>query len=243
MNKTLPLTRNDVTYNSETGEVTLTREKFDQLMGFLRDTLQELENEQDSKRVAEFDARRANAAEKIYEVLLEDMEIGSQAITKWVEEHPISELAQRSGIPYATCHRIVNSGLPKKTVRLKDYAALLKVTSPAASARCSIAPVAVRRVVVGAGAGKAPLAAAAALARSGVKIISAGSAGEVMQAVKETHPDMIIIDGSSSQFNATEVGNIFRCAAKSPVFVVGEMTKQSIAESAGKIMNFAEEVL
>jgi hypothetical protein len=129
VNSTLPITKKDIHYSSETGEVTLKREKFDELMVFLRKTLQELENTRDEKILADFEARRASASENLAKVILNDLEAGSNAISKYLIKHSKTELAKKAGIPYATCHRILETGLASKNVRLRDYANLVRAAA------------------------------------------------------------------------------------------------------------------
>ncbi|HEV2964256.1 MAG TPA: hypothetical protein VG649_20685, partial [Candidatus Angelobacter sp.] len=57
------------------------------------------------------------------------VQAGSETITAWVKAHSILELSQRSGIPYTTCHRIVNDRLQRSSVALRDFFALMQVVA------------------------------------------------------------------------------------------------------------------
>jgi hypothetical protein len=252
MNTTLPITKKDIQYSSENNEVTLKREKFDELMGFLRDALVELETARDEQHLAQFEARRFAAAESISSVILDDLEAGTNAISKWASEHSIQELSQKTGIPYATCHRIVMTGLPKKNVRLKDYAKLVKAVSTqgevamkALKVKYSIFRGDVSQAispceVVVVGKNKLSAKAFGKFNKLGVKMCSVTSGKEAVKAVKQVNAGMVILDGSSMpKLTVNEVESLFNSADKSPVFVVGNITTKSIVESAEKIAAFA----
>lgn len=122
----MPISKEDLHYNPETQEISVKRERFDRLMDFVRNLLDELEATQDAKAVADYHARRAKALGRICEVIVEDIEAGSKAISKWLEDHSIQELSKRSGVPYATCHRIINRQLATNSLSLSAFSKLLK---------------------------------------------------------------------------------------------------------------------
>src|SRR5271170_2802970 len=102
MNLKLPLEKKDVHYDAVKGEVSLKRDKFDDLMHFVRDLLeeaQELENERDTARSRQ---KRAVATADLYAELLDD---ANKGVERWLENNTIQQLSRETGIPYATCHR------------------------------------------------------------------------------------------------------------------------------------------
>lgn len=115
-----PLQKNDVHYNAETKEVTLGRDKFDALIGFVRELVQRVESTEDARDIAGYRARRS-------EGLLQEFRKGAQSIHEYVEANSLSQLARQSEIPYATCYRIVKTGLPESKVEFGDFLKLIEV--------------------------------------------------------------------------------------------------------------------
>src|SRR5215510_8650161 len=148
---TLPINKNDVRYDPETQEITLKRERFDQLLNFIRQTVEKLEAAEDARDIAEYRAKRAAASQTVFQTILDDLEAGSKKISKWADTHSIKQLSERSGIPYATCHRIVTERLAKQNVHMADFVRLVE----AAESTEAMGPkkLAVDRVLIGASAG------------------------------------------------------------------------------------------
>ncbi len=122
--KEFPIQKSDIQYNPETQEVTLGREKFDHLVKYVRDLVSQVEAAEDSRDVARYRARRA---EGILELLEAGVQSGATAINDWVEQNSVKQLSERSGIPYATCHRIVTTRLDKTTVGLDQFLKMVEV--------------------------------------------------------------------------------------------------------------------
>ena len=127
-----PIGKSDIHYNPQTQEVTLRREKFDGLVSFVRELVADLERLHDQRDIARYQARRAQAAASIFECLVHDVEAGSLAIANWVSTHSIKQLSERTGIPYATCHRIITERLKASTIEVGDLAKLLHATEESA---------------------------------------------------------------------------------------------------------------
>ncbi len=124
LGKEFPIKKSDVHYNPETQEVTMDREKFDRLVKYVADLVGQVETAEDSRDVARYRARRA---EGIVELLAANVQSGAAAITDWVDQNSVKQLSEQSGIPYATCHRIVNARLEKSTVGLGQFLKMVKV--------------------------------------------------------------------------------------------------------------------
>jgi hypothetical protein len=136
MNLKLPFGKKDVHYDSLKGEVSLKREKFDELMQFVRDLLEEaqgLENERDTARSRR---RRAEGAAQLYAELVED---ANRGVEQWLEGNSIQELSRETGIPYATCHRMVRRQLGRAEITMDALGKILRVVAPAGRKKGTLA--------------------------------------------------------------------------------------------------------
>jgi predicted transcriptional regulator len=235
MDKTLPIEKKDIQYNPETQEVTLQREKFDNLMRFVRDVMKELDQVEEERDIAQYQSRRSEAAENVYKTLIDDMELASSAISKWVDSHSIQELAKRSGIPYATCHRIVEGRLKHGSVSMNVFKKLLQATKIGIEEMTTAIPV--RSALVGTVCSSAePVVKNVA----GVEIqyMKAGS-GAFVRAAKEKQHDIVILDISLPQFKLSEVAKVIDAAKDSPVLVVNSVSKATLEQSAQNVLAVA----
>jgi ATP/maltotriose-dependent transcriptional regulator MalT len=108
-----PIDKSDIHYDPASQEVTLQREKFDALVRYTQSLLEELEKSEDQRDLAQFRARKAEATANVLQALTEDVTQGTAAVRDWLASpsHSINELSERTGIPYATCHRVINERL------------------------------------------------------------------------------------------------------------------------------------
>ena len=136
LSENFPIQADDVKYNAATQEVTLAREKFDQLIEFVRELIVQMEKAEDARDIAQYETDRSEETLTRYEAghakgllkgLEQDVQVGSKIIADWVKEHSIVELSQRSGIPYTTCHRMINDRLERSRVELRDFFKLIQV--------------------------------------------------------------------------------------------------------------------
>lgn len=132
MNLKVPFDKTDVQYDAGKGEVSLKREKFDELMLFVRglvEEMQEMENERDTARARQ---KRSTAAADRYTELLEE---ANRNVGHWLKSGSIQELSRLTGIPYATCHRIVSGRLKSAEVTVSNLGKILKAVGPAPAER------------------------------------------------------------------------------------------------------------
>lgn len=213
MDKTLPIQKTDIQYNSEAQEVTLKREKFDALMRYVRDAMKELDEAEEDREIAEYQRRRASASESIFKIIVDDLEFAYKAISGWVEEHSIQELSTRSGVPYATCHRIVETRLKEGNVSMKQLQSLFAAIEP----KERIPERVHKPIVVGTIANPA----------RGTGVIAAKGGRAVVEFVKlesgakpvptlDKHPDVVIVDTSLPAFKGLDVAKIVRSAPDAP---------------------------
>lgn len=128
----LPFDKKDVHYDASKGEVSLKREKFDELIRFVRDLLDQVQEAEDSRDTALSRQRRAEVAADLLTTYSHLTAEAGKCVQVWVEQNTIQELSRRSGIPYATCHRIVRERLQSGEVELGLLGKILKVVQTGA---------------------------------------------------------------------------------------------------------------
>ena len=122
----LPFEKKDVHYDVGKGEVSLKREKFDELIRFVRDLLEEAQEAENGRDTARSRQRRAEAAADLLTTYAHLMVEADNSVRQWLTQNTIQELSRRSGIPYATCHRIVRERLQSGEVNLSMLGRILK---------------------------------------------------------------------------------------------------------------------
>lgn len=123
----LPLSKDDVQYDAAKGEVSLRREKFDQLMRFVQGLMAEAQEAEDARDTARARLRRARVETNIVTAYASVVAEAKQKVRQWLDENTIQELVNRTKIPYATCYRIVHERLPQSKVDLATFGEILKV--------------------------------------------------------------------------------------------------------------------
>lgn len=124
----LPLEKKDIHYDPLRGEVSLKREKFDGMIQFIRDLMEETQRTENARDTAVARRRRADAKARVWSAYADVMEDANQAIRDWVNDNTIQELSRRAQIPYATCHRIIRERLSSGQVDVDTMKKMLKVT-------------------------------------------------------------------------------------------------------------------
>ena len=127
--KQLPLKQNDVTYDSASRRVTLTPQKFDELMAFVQELLEERQMAENARDTARARQRRAETAADVVTAYAEIVEEAAQRVHRWLDENTIQELSRRSRIPYASCHRIVRERLRSGQVEVGTLEKILRVVN------------------------------------------------------------------------------------------------------------------
>ena len=226
MNLKVPFDKSDVHYDTSKGEVSLKREKFDELMRFVRDLLeetQEMENERDTARARQ---KRSAAAADQYAELLQD---ASRNVEQWVKSNSIQELSRRTEIPYATCHRIVNERLSSAQVTVGNLSKILKAIG------CSSAE---HRPVIRLFVGNPAAAWKATLERMkslGIEIMTANNGLDAAEKAEEHSPAQVIVDLSAPNLNLT--GDVFtRLCGNSRLTVLTGTDQKKARELVGDLM-------
>jgi hypothetical protein len=225
MNLKIPFDKSDVHYDASKGEVSLKREKFDELMRFVRDLLEETretENERDTARARQ---KRSAALADQYAELLQD---ASRSVERWLKSNSIQELSRRTEIPYATCHRIVSERLNSAEVTVGNLGKILKAmgSSPAE-----------RRPVIGLFVGNPAASWKATLERmksSGMEIMMANTGLDAAEKAEEYSPDQVIVDLSAPNLNLT--GDMFtRLCGNSRLTVLTGADQKKARELLGEL--------
>ena len=107
----IPFDKKDVHYDSDRREIFLSVEKFDALVKFMQDLVRRAEDAEDAAGVFRNRMRENEASAGVLQSAFEKVR---DQVRDWLaDEHTIQELAERAGIPYATCYRIVKDRLEK----------------------------------------------------------------------------------------------------------------------------------
>lgn len=235
-----PIQKSDVHYDPASQEVTLKREKFDALVKYAQGLLEKLEAAEDSRDLQRYRTRRAERTADVLQGLTEDVLQGTAAVREWLASptHTISELSDRTGIPYATCHRIVNERLGTPNVEVGH----LKKLVAAVSKRPVRVPTDVdeqslqyRRVLLGISAGFVDEGLISFLRTRGSQVATVHAGGEMVKKIGELQPDLILVDVSMPKLgeNVFERLGEFARDAKSTIILTGTTgeTASALVES------------
>jgi hypothetical protein len=126
--KDSPLTKEDIQYDPVKQEVTLKREKFDNLMKLVESLVCEAEASEARRVFASASARQAERETAALQILIDGVQQARVAIQDWLASpgNSIRELSTRANIPYATCHRFVTERLKTSEIGLSHLAKLTK---------------------------------------------------------------------------------------------------------------------
>jgi hypothetical protein len=107
----IPFDKKDIHYDSAKREVSLSVDKFDALVKFMQDLVRRAEEAEEAAGVFRYRMREGEASAGVLQAAFERVR---EQVRDWLSsEHTIHELAERAGIPYATCYRIVKERLEK----------------------------------------------------------------------------------------------------------------------------------
>lgn len=199
-NTKFPLEKSDIHYDPTTEEVSLKRDKFDAFVKYAGGLLEELESAEDAADFADFQARKAEKTSNLLQALLEDVAHGTAAIRRWLDSpnHSIRELSEKTGIPYATCYRIVNERLGTQDVEIGELNKMIAVVLPSTQEMARAVGVGQRQMRVMVGLGKEAVAGslAATLGATGTQVTTVHAGKELGQSVAQVDPDVVMLDAS-----------------------------------------------
>jgi CheY-like chemotaxis protein len=194
---TFPLEKSDIHYDPASDEVSIKRGKFEAFVGHVRGLEERLEAAEDARDVAQYRARKAGKTADVLQALTDDVLKGTAAVRNWLTAgHTLQELSERTKIPYATCHRIVNErfGTPNLEIGYLE-----KMISAVSRDRRPFTVEAesqprFKRVLLGLAKGFAEDALVSSWEMLGSEVSTIHAGLEIAQRVKELHPDLILVD-------------------------------------------------
>ncbi len=121
-----PIEKSDIHWGTE--EVTMERDKFEALIGYLQDVSQRLVEAEDELSFQRYDTRKAEKAADVFLGLSASLSETEEGIQRWLADpkNSIQELSRRTEIPYATCHRIVTERLADARIETGQLKKLAK---------------------------------------------------------------------------------------------------------------------
>lgn len=231
-----PIQKSDVHYDPASQEVTLKREKFDAFVKYTQGLLEKLEGAEDARDLQRYRTRRAERTADVLQALTEDVLRGTAAVREWLASptHTISELSERTGIPYATCHRIVNERLGTPNVEIGHFKKLVAAVS---NDRVRVTTVGVeppspyRRVLLGTSEGFGEEHLVSFLRTEGSEVATVHAGGEVIRKIGELHPDLVLVDVSMPKLGekVLEILRKFAMDTKSTIILTGETAETASA--------------
>jgi CheY-like chemotaxis protein len=191
-----PLEKGDIQYNPTSEEVSIKREKFDAFVKYVQELQDRLETAEDARDVAQYRARKEGKTADVLQALTEDIAESTAAVRSWLGSpgHTLQELSERTGIPYATCHRIINERLGTPNVEIGHLQRMVAAVSKGKFGG-GLHP-RFERVLLGLakGAHEQELVSCWQMHGSQVSTVHAGM--EIADKVNELHPNLILLDVS-----------------------------------------------
>ena len=250
-NKVFPLEKADIQYNPTSEEVSLKREKFDAFVRYVQELQERLEAAEDERDVAQYRARKEGKTADLLQALTEDVFQGTSAVRGWLASgHTLQELSTRTGIPYATCHRIVNERLGTPNVEighLQKMIAAVARRGRAFFAKAEPHP-RFRRVLIGLPKGLQEHDLVSSWETKGIEVSTMHAGLEIAQKLEE-HPNLILVDASMPNLERSGLERLkdFAKEKKSTIILTGELGLANSAllqgsfERKTKIEEFASE--
>lgn len=238
MNQTeFPIEKSDIHWGAE--EVTMKRDKFEALIRYVQDVSQKLVQAEDELSFQRYDTRKAEKAADVFLGLSASLGETKEAVQKWLAnpKHSIQELSRRTGIPYATCHRIITDRLADgriETGQLKKLARAIGETPAAEAIKQSGVERRTREIF-------APILGAR-LAQTFLpensRVFGVNARGNVLRKMKEVQPNVVLVDVASSKLSGETIKALGQFAVKSGITMVfmNVANKKKKAEGIEKVL-------
>jgi len=223
-----PLEKKDIHYDPSTQDVSMKREKFDAFVKYVEELQEKLESTKDAADFERFDARKAKDSSNLLRDLVEYVEEGTVAIREWLSSdgHSISELSRRTGISYATCHRIVTERLEGPSMGVGQLTEMVAAVLPdrKAATPAHHAYGQVRSVLLGLGTKSSEGNLVLTLENTGTKVATARGGKEVARMAEELHPDLIMLEMSMPSANKIDLEALRKFAkdGKKTIILTGD---------------------
>ncbi|HKT46620.1 MAG TPA: helix-turn-helix transcriptional regulator [Candidatus Acidoferrales bacterium] len=215
-----PIEKEDIRWGAK--EVTMERGKFEALLHYLQDVSERLVQAEDELSFQRHDTRKAEKAADVFLGLSASLSETKQAIQKWLDDpkNSIQELSRRTGIPYATCHRIVTERLEDARIETGQLQKLAKAVAGTARLQAttqrSTTESRTREIF-------APILGAK-LARTFLpessRIFGVNAKGDLLRKVREVQPNVVLVDVSSSKLTGETLKSLGEFAMKAGITLV-----------------------
>lgn len=235
MTKTLPLEKGDIHYDPSSEEVSIKREKFDAFVKYVQTLEEKLEAAEDARDAAQYRARKAGKTADLLEALTEDVLAGTAAIRDWLSSpgHTLQELSERTGIPYATCHRIVNERLGTGGL---EFGYLQRMLSSVSRGKAPFTREGERsprfeRVLLGVTKEFQEDEIVSCWKSKGSEVTTVHTGLNIARKVQELHPDLIVLDVSMPHLERSGLEQLkqFAKTKKGTIVLTGEIAEVNSA--------------
>lgn len=230
-----PLEKSDIHYDPAREEVSIPREKFDAFVHYVAGLQEKLEAAEDARDVAQYRAQKAGKTADVLECLIRDVQNARAAIREWLRAgKTVQELSDRTGIPYATCHRVVNERLGSEKLEIGHLQKM--VAAIPASGRVLAGSVAKHvprfgRILFGLAKDFREEELVSSWETQGSKVETVRAAGEIAAKVEKLHPDLIVLDVSMPSLGKSGLERLKEVAKdkKATVVLTGKIAEDSAA--------------
>ena len=238
--KAFPLDKSDIHYNPSSEEVSIRREKFDAFVKSVQELQEKLEAAEDARDVAQYRARKEGKTADVLQALTEDVAESTAAIRAWLNTpgHTLQQLSDRTGIPYATCHRIINERLGTPNVEIghlqKFVAAVAK--GHVAGALHPRFP----RVLLGLPKEIPEHDLVSYWIMHGSQVSTVHAGGEIAEKARELHPDLIVLDVSMPNLEKSgleRLKDLAKSTKNTMILLTGAIAEANVAFAQGSFEN------
>jgi CheY-like chemotaxis protein len=233
--KAFPLEKRDIQYDPSSEDLSIKREKFDAFVKYVQGLEQSLEAAEDARDVAKYRARKAGKTADVLQALTEDVVKGTAAVRDWLASsgHTLQELSERTGIPYATCHRIVNERLGTPNLEIGYLQKMISGVSRDQKPFTAGAEGYPRfkRVLLGLPEGLAEDELVSSWETKGSEVATVHAGLDIVQKVRELHPDLILLDVSMPNLEKSGLERLrdFAKDKKTTIILTGEIAEANSA--------------
>ncbi len=214
-----PIEKSDIRWGKD--EVTMKRAKFTALIKHLQEVSQRLVEAEDELSFQRHDARQAETEANVFLGLSASLSETEAGIRRWLKnpKNSIQELRRRTGIPYATCHRIITERLATAQVETGQLKKLARAIGEEPEGKSGPQSAAERRTrgffLPGLGANLA-----ATLLPEDAKIIDVKPTGNLLRRLKDEDPNVVLVDVSSSKLSGDTMKALGDLAVKNGITIV-----------------------
>jgi Cro/C1-type HTH DNA-binding domain len=225
-----PIEKSDIHWGTD--EVTMKRDKFEVLISYLQDVSERLVKAEDELSFQRYDTRKVKQEANVLLALSASLSETEEGIQRWLADpkNSIQELSRRTGIPYATCHRIVTERLADARIETGQLKKLAKAINEESSTKGALQSPTERRTrdifepILG-------VELSRMLLPKHSRIFGANAKDDLVCKVKEVQPSVVLVDMTSSKLSGETLSAFGECVMNSGITMVFA-TKGGIKKSA-----------